>query len=90
MYCTKIFDNHLCKPWQSLLCKLAIVVSVLEYIGLALSEFSVDVLKQGVLADILEPIMGKGLIPADLDTWKVRRRGLLPVPLLVTNYPSKI
>ena len=33
---------------------------------------------QGVLADILEPIMGKGLIPADLETWKVRRRGLMP------------
>lgn len=32
---------------------------------------------QGVLADILEPIMGKGLIPADLETWKVRRRGLI-------------
>jgi hypothetical protein len=31
---------------------------------------------QGVLADILEPIMGKGLIPADLETWRVRRRGL--------------
>jgi hypothetical protein len=28
-----------------------------------------------VLADILEPIMGKGLIPADLETWKGRRRG---------------
>jgi hypothetical protein len=31
---------------------------------------------QGVLADILEPIMGKGLIPADLETWKTRRRGI--------------
>ncbi|KAJ8564585.1 hypothetical protein K7X08_001045 [Anisodus acutangulus] len=29
---------------------------------------------KGVLAEILEPIMGKGLIPADLDTWKQRRR----------------
>ena len=27
---------------------------------------------KGVLAEILEPIMGKGLIPADLETWKVR------------------
>eukprot|EP00967_Tisochrysis_lutea_P010024 scaffold11620_cov19-Tisochrysis_lutea.AAC.1 len=26
---------------------------------------------KGVLAEILEPIMGKGLIPADLDTWKL-------------------
>ena len=29
---------------------------------------------KGVLAEILEPIMGKGLIPADLETWKVRGR----------------
>lgn len=33
---------------------------------------------KGVLADILEPIMGKGLIPADLDTWKLRRRAIVP------------
>ncbi|CAM6091834.1 unnamed protein product [Calypogeia fissa] len=33
---------------------------------------------KGVLADILEPIMGKGLIPADLATWKVRRRAIVP------------
>jgi hypothetical protein len=28
---------------------------------------------KGILAEILEPIMGKGLIPADLETWKVRQ-----------------
>jgi hypothetical protein len=33
---------------------------------------------KGVLAEILEPIMGKGLIPADLNTWKVRRRQIVP------------
>ncbi|KAH9316419.1 hypothetical protein KI387_025046, partial [Taxus chinensis] len=33
---------------------------------------------KGVLADILEPIMGKGLIPADLDTWKPRRKAIVP------------
>ncbi|KAK9156139.1 hypothetical protein Sjap_003619 [Stephania japonica] len=33
---------------------------------------------KGVLADILEPIMGKGLIPADLETWKQRRRVVAP------------
>ncbi|GMH23955.1 hypothetical protein Nepgr_025798 [Nepenthes gracilis] len=33
---------------------------------------------KGVLADILEPIMGKGLIPADLGTWKQRRRVIAP------------
>jgi cytochrome P450 len=25
-----------------------------------------------------EPIMGKGLIPADPETWKVRRRAIVP------------
>ncbi|CAM9622696.1 unnamed protein product, partial [Laminaria digitata] len=33
---------------------------------------------KGILADILEPIMGKGLIPADPETWKVRRRAIVP------------
>ena len=33
---------------------------------------------KGVLAEILEPIMGKGLIPADLETWKPRRRAIVP------------
>ena len=33
---------------------------------------------KGVLAEILEPIMGKGLIPADLVTWKQRRRAIVP------------
>lgn len=33
---------------------------------------------KGVLAEILEPIMGKGLIPADLETWKTRRRQIVP------------
>lgn len=39
------------------------------------NAFSYD---KGVLAEILEPIMGKGLIPADLDTWKQRRRVVAP------------
>lgn len=39
------------------------------------NAFSYD---KGVLADILEPIMGKGLIPADLDTWKQRRKVIAP------------
>lgn len=33
---------------------------------------------KGVLAEILEPIMGKGLIPADPATWSVRRRQIVP------------
>ncbi|XP_059625145.1 cytochrome P450 97B3, chloroplastic isoform X4 [Cornus florida] len=39
------------------------------------NAFSYD---KGVLADILDPIMGKGLIPADLNTWKQRRRVIAP------------
>lgn len=33
---------------------------------------------KGVLAEILEPIMGKGLIPADIETWRPRRRAIAP------------
>eukprot|EP00252_Welwitschia_mirabilis_P011872 TRINITY_DN2637_c0_g1_i1.p1 TRINITY_DN2637_c0_g1~~TRINITY_DN2637_c0_g1_i1.p1 ORF type:complete len:583 (-),score=116.08 TRINITY_DN2637_c0_g1_i1:230-1978(-) len=33
---------------------------------------------KGILADILEPIMGKGLIPADPETWKSRRKAIVP------------
>jgi cytochrome P450 len=33
---------------------------------------------KGILAEILEPIMGKGLIPADPETWAVRRRQIVP------------
>lgn len=39
------------------------------------NAFSLD---KGVLAEILYPIMGKGLIPADLQTWKSRRRAIVP------------
>ncbi|KAI3979206.1 hypothetical protein MKX01_017031 [Papaver californicum] len=57
--------------------KAFVVVSdpiVARYI-LRENAFSYD---KGVLADILEPIMGKGLIPADLATWKLRRRVIAP------------
>lgn len=33
---------------------------------------------KGVLAEILKPIMGKGLIPADPETWRVRRPQIVP------------
>jgi len=33
---------------------------------------------KGILTEVLEPIMGKGLIPADLATSKVRRKALVP------------
>ena len=33
---------------------------------------------KGVLAEILAPIMGKGLIPADPETAKTRRRAIVP------------
>ncbi|KAF6259067.1 cytochrome P450 [Scenedesmus sp. NREL 46B-D3] len=57
--------------------KAFIVVSdpvVVRYL-LKENAFNYD---KGVLAEILEPIMGKGLIPADLDTWRVRRRAIVP------------
>jgi cytochrome P450 len=37
--------------------------------------FSFD---KGLLAEILEPILGKGLIPADVETWKQRRPVVQP------------
>lgn len=33
---------------------------------------------KGMLGEVLEDVMGKGLIPADLATWKVRRRAIVP------------
>eukprot|EP00554_Chaetoceros_debilis_P007788 CAMPEP_0194078408 /NCGR_PEP_ID=MMETSP0149-20130528/4818_1 /TAXON_ID=122233 /ORGANISM="Chaetoceros debilis, Strain MM31A-1" /LENGTH=607 /DNA_ID=CAMNT_0038759675 /DNA_START=6 /DNA_END=1829 /DNA_ORIENTATION=+ len=33
---------------------------------------------KGLLGELLEPIMGKGLIPADPATWSVRRRQIVP------------
>jgi hypothetical protein len=38
----------------------------------------VDDYCKGMLAEILEPIMGDGLIPADPKIWKVRRRAVVP------------
>lgn len=43
-----------------------------------LRESGTDQYCKGMLAEILEPIMGKGLIPADPVTWKVRRRAVAP------------
>lgn len=34
--------------------------------------------EKGILAEILEEIMGSGLIPADYETWKIRRRAITP------------
>lgn len=33
---------------------------------------------KGILSEVLDEIMGKGLIPADYQTWKVRRRAITP------------
>jgi len=41
-------------------------------------ESSPEQYDKGVLADVLEPIMGQGLIPAEPATWKVRRRAVAP------------
>eukprot|EP00913_Durusdinium_trenchii_P010629 g9973.t1 len=40
---------------------------------------------KGVLGEVLEDVMGKGLIPADFETWKVRRRAVVPEPQLFTG-----
>ena len=39
-----------------------------------LRESSPEQYCKGILAEVLEPIMGQGLIPADPATWKVRRK----------------
>ena len=33
---------------------------------------------KGILAEILEFVMGKGLIPADGEIWRIRRRAIVP------------
>jgi cytochrome P450 len=33
---------------------------------------------KGMLSEILKPIMGNGLIPADAETWRIRRRAIVP------------
>ncbi|KAH7669646.1 beta-ring hydroxylase protein [Dioscorea alata] len=43
---------------------------------------------KGILAEILEFVMGKGLIPADYDVWKVRRKAI--VPALHQKYVAKM
>jgi len=43
-----------------------------------LRDRTTDQYCKGMLAEILEPIMGKGLIPADPITWRVRRRAIVP------------
>mmetsp|Transcript_39029 Transcript_39029/g.81681 ORF Transcript_39029/g.81681 Transcript_39029/m.81681 type:complete len:758 (+) Transcript_39029:160-2433(+) len=43
-----------------------------------LRDSSPDQYCKGMLAEILEPIMGDGLIPADPKIWKVRRRAVVP------------
>lgn len=43
-----------------------------------LKESSPEDYCKGMLSEILEPIMGDGLIPADPKTWKVRRRAVVP------------
>jgi hypothetical protein len=46
-----------------------------------LRESKPDQYCKGILAEILEPIMGQGLIPADPATWKVRKKygNLIPI-----------
>jgi len=39
---------------------------------------SQDNYTKGILSEVLEPIMGKGLIPADPVTWRTRRKAIVP------------
>lgn len=39
---------------------------------------SPELYTKGILSEVLEPIMGHGLIPADPETWKARRRAIVP------------
>ncbi|CAJ1422296.1 unnamed protein product [Effrenium voratum] len=39
---------------------------------------SPELYTKGILSEVLEPIMGQGLIPADPETWKRRRRAIVP------------
>lgn len=57
--------------------KSFMVVSDPEIVRYILREnvFNYD---KGVLGEVLEDVMGKGLIPADFETWKVRRRAIVP------------
>ncbi|KAJ1456655.1 cytochrome P450 [Pelagophyceae sp. CCMP2097] len=41
-------------------------------------KVSAENFDKGILSEILEPIMGNGLIPADPDVWKRRRRVISP------------
>lgn len=57
--------------------KAFLIVSDASVVRHLLSESALKYDK-GILADILEPIMGQGLIPADLNTWQGRRRAVVP------------
>jgi hypothetical protein len=67
----------ICRKTPSTLTGASLQDNLLNYDWGYLQEnaFNYD---KGVLAEILEPIMGKGLIPADLETWKPRRRAIVP------------
>lgn len=57
--------------------KLFIVVQDPVAVRFILRENSI-LFEKGILAEILDEIMGSGLIPADYETWKVRRRAIAP------------
>ena len=63
-----------CWQWQSGAAQLKPLRRHIQHV-LRTANLSFD---KGVLAEILAPIMGKGLIPADYETWKTRRRALVP------------
>ena len=63
--------NHIC---------LFFIFLCIGWANIALSFVSSFVLfnLKGILAEILEFVMGKGLIPADGEIWRIRRRAIVP------------
>lgn len=57
--------------------KSFLVISDAEVAKYVLREKSQEYDK-GMLGEVLEDVMGKGLIPADLETWRIRRRAIVP------------
>ena len=68
-----IITNHSCQ----FICQSFLVISDPVQAKHVLRDAN-TMYDKGLLSEILKPIMGKGLIPADPETWSVRRRAIVP------------
>lgn len=75
-YCILISSVHVV-GWIFLPSRSFLVISDPIQARHVLREANSDYDK-GMLQELLKPIMGKGLIPADPETWSVRRRAIVP------------